>query len=464
MLHVDDTIAAIASPAGVGARGIVRVSGPQVVAVVAHCFRAQDGVPLSSWRRAAFVRGAVQLPCTRAAELPADLLLWPTARSYTRQPLAELHLLGSPPLVSAVLAALVDAGARLAQPGEFTLRAFLAGRLDLAQAEAVLGVIDAHDAEQLETALAQLAGGLTRPLAQLRESLLALLAHLEAGLDFVDEDIQFIRPQEIQRQLDEAVTLVAQTIRQLQGRTQRDALPKVVLTGAPNVGKSSLFNALAGGSALVADMPGTTRDYLAATLDLEGIGCRLIDTAGLMENGALPTDRAAVGLADTIGGTAQEHAAAQAAQADLLVECLDALQPRDTCPTPSCPDNLGPRRLVVWTKCDRPLANHPAAGTIATSSFTGLGLAELRNALRRALVELPRDDAGPQMTADRCSASLLAAGEALARAAELNAATAGDELIGSELRLALAELSTVVGAVYTDDILDRIFSRFCIGK
>ena len=202
MLALDDTIAAIASTPNGAARGIVRLSGPSAMDVIARCFTsANRSVKLSHMRSARLVTGEINAGGPR---LPADLYLWPTRQSFTRQPIAEIHTFGSTPILEIIVRALCTAGARLAQPGEFTMRAFLAGRIDLMQAEAVLGVIDATDRRHLDTALSQLAGGLSRPLHRLRDDLLNLLADLEAGLDFVEDDIRFIAPDELARRLSDA--------------------------------------------------------------------------------------------------------------------------------------------------------------------------------------------------------------------------------------------------------------------
>ena len=209
----DDTICAIGTAAGGAARGMVRISGPEAIAIAGRVFRAEDDGPLEEIRIPTALTGQLRLnptvtngsaggplPYSQFASeslVPCDLFLWPTRRSYTREPVAELHTLGSTPVLEAVLAAVCRHGARLAEPGEFTMRAFLAGRVDLTQAEAVLGVIDAGDADQLAAALTQLAGGLARPLQTLRENLLQLLAELEAGLDFVEDDIRFISQAEV---------------------------------------------------------------------------------------------------------------------------------------------------------------------------------------------------------------------------------------------------------------------------
>jgi len=449
--HTQDTIAAIASPAGGAARGIVRLSGPQVLAVLARCFEPSDQLPTAT--RATAFAGSLLL-ASDSRRLPVSLYLWPTERSYTRQPLAELHTIGSPPLLAGALASLCAAGARLAEPGEFTLRAFLAGRLDLTQAEAVLGVIDADSQIALAGALAQLAGGLARPLAGLHESLLDLLAHLEAGLDFVEEDIEFVSRDEVGRQLAAADQAVHALLARMDARTDAIDRPRVVLTGSPNVGKSSLFNALCRGQALVSDQPGTTRDYLTAEFDLDGVRVQLVDTAGLgSESPAHPIQHAA-----------QAAGQAQSKQADLTLLCLDATRPMNP---RELQELRAPRanRLIVLTKCDSPRRLPIPADSISTSSVTGSGLEHLRRGVRSALDSSSNaSNSTVAGTAARCRQSLLSAAEALRTAAEVNSAARGEELVAAELRRALDEIGKVVGVVYTDDILDRIFSRFCIGK
>jgi tRNA modification GTPase len=458
--HPDDTIAAIASAPGGAARGIVRISGPGTVDTLAACFQSTHGEDLRSIATASAIDGTITIGRSLGT-LPATAYFWPDQRSYTRQPAAEIHTIGSPPLLSAVLDTLCSHGARLAEPGEFTLRAFFAGRLDLTQAEAVLRVIDARGEHDLRLALDQLAGGLTRPLHQLRESLLDLLAHLEAGLDFVEEDIEFVGRRELAAQLDAAAELLDRTLAQLLTRRLTDDLPQVALVGWPNVGKSSLFNALAGDSAaLVSDESGTTRDYLTATVELNGLRAELVDTAGHEPEGE----------DETIQQAAQKLAEKAVAECDVELFCLDSSRPLNAwerARLSSPPEFL--RRLVVATKTDQ-LAKEFDVGCqfrsmlAETSATSGAGLEDLRQRLHEVLVELADGDAAGSSTAQRCVGSLRAAQEAIEHARHLTARAGGEELIAGELRLALAELGKVVGAIYTDDILDRVFSRFCIGK
>jgi len=492
---LDDTIAAIASPPGGAARAVVRASGPDVARCVEQLFRADEPVELSAIARARVIPGSL-VWAERAAPLPCDLYFWPTRRSYTGQPMAELHTFGSPPLVEAVLRRLCEAGGRLAEPGEFTLRAFLSGRIDLTQAEAVLGVVDAADPRQFDVALAQLAGGLAAPLGALRDRLVELLAHLEAGFDFADEDLPFITRDELSGALAEAGDTVAALAGQMASRREAAERVRVAIVGWPNTGKSSLFNALAGrAGALVSEHAGTTRDYLTAELDLDGAKCVLVDTAGIEPSPGGPDV--------DVRRAAQTVAHEQSRAADLRVLCLDATRPlnpwerdqlagddagrlvvltkidlsRQTdlvpCPDQVCgchghlaralPDALARRQCHPTRKVEE---GGPRVGrAVAASSVTGEGIGVLRARLRDAVRALwaSGGDVVPS-TAVRCGESLRLASESLQRARTALCDDLGEELVAAEVRIALEKLAGVVGAVYTEDILDRVFSRFCIGK
>ncbi|MCA9248988.1 MAG: tRNA modification GTPase [Planctomycetales bacterium] len=458
----NETIAAIASADGVAPRGILRISGPNAIEAALSLFvPAADEVAKSAAEKFTAAKrqtphallGSFQLDAGRL--LPGQLLLWPTERSYTREPIAELHTIGSRPLLEKLLQRICSTGVRLARPGEFTLRAFLAGRIDLTQAEAVLGVIDARGEASLQTALAQLAGGLSQPLNKLRVELLEALAHLEAGLDFVEEDVEFITNDELRTTIAGAAATVADIVARMTSRATASAAARVVLYGWPNVGKSRLLNALAGADeAIVANVPGTTRDYLTVELQLNGLRCLLVDTAGIEPEDVDPLRR----FAQTATARARD-------EAEFSVLCLDASRPLNDWEREHLANRPVANGLLVATKADLPRAAQLPSAALLTSSADGTGI----EALRSRLAELVSESGSVSSevvatTAARCRASLSGAGEALGRAAQAVEDRAGEELVAEELRAALAALADVVGAVYTDDLLDRIFSRFCIGK
>jgi len=464
--HLDDTIAAIASAPGGAARGIVRVSGPAVPAIVERVFQADPEHRAGSMQRAAAVDGAILIRLEAAERpVPGTLFLWPDRRSYTREPVAEFHTLGSPPIVQAVLDAVCRAGARLAEPGEFTLRAFVAGRIDLTQAEAVLGVIDAHDAHDLRSAVEQLAGNLAKPLGQLREELLMLLAEVEAGLDFVEEDIEFIAAEELSQRLGKISMQLAEIESSMASRSTANASSQVALVGAPNAGKSSLFNALVSrfgvgsrqSTAIVSDIRGTTRDYLVAEVELAGQCVQLIDTAGI--------DDLEEQLAE-LDAIARARAAIQHQASLVRIVCVDA-GALDVVQEMSRASSR--TELIAITKSDvaaAPPIDGSSMRVVVTSSKSRSGLAELAAAVSDLLASTCTSTrvSCVAATAARCRESLRKASEAVDRATVLVGRGVGDELVAAELRTALEELGKVVGAVYTDDLLDRIFKSFCIGK
>ncbi len=451
VIDTEDTIAAIAAAAGGALRGIVRISGPQCMEAVWRIFEPVDAENsrVQLIRLPSVILGQIKLPALETS-LPATLYLWPGSRSYTRQPTAELHTVGSPPLLEAVLAEVCRQGARLATPGEFTLRAFLAGRLDLTQVEAVLGVIDAGSEQQLKAALSQLAGGIAGPLFAVRSSLLDLLAHLEAGLDFVDEDIEFISRESLLAELLSAAEQVEKIAGQMQSRGDASRVPRVVLCGLPNAGKSSLLNALAGEEvALVSSVAGTTRDFVSRRVCFEGIELELIDTAGLND-----------AAADEISTHSQFTARMRSANCELRLWCVEST-PASAMESPA--DDSRAPELRILTKCDRLDPTQSMRSTfLPTSCRTGEGIAELRRRIAAALSSQPGDAVAS--TAARCRESLALASAALRRAIDAAEGKAGEEFVAAEVRAALDDLGHVLGAVYTDDILDRIFSRFCIGK
>lgn len=459
--ELDDTIAALSSPPGPGARGIIRVSGPHVLKILSGSFVPEEAQSLAEIKRAERLSGKIELDPHSGVTVPCSVYYWPTSRSYTGQPSAEFQFPGSPPLLEAALGRFYQTGARPARPGEFTLRSFLAGRVDLVQAEAVLGVIDAHDETELTTALKQLAGGLSGRLKKLREEMIELVADMEAGLDFVEEDIEFISREEIVKRLHQALDLVEEILEQSESRMTSHSHPRVVLAGLPNAGKSTLFNALVGeDQALVSQVAGTTRDYLSQLLEWGGMTCELIDTAGWE--------------ADEHGVMEQAHKYRDELlqEADLVVWCLAA----NSDPAPSLTalemfNNQIRKQIVIQTKSDLPIweSGHESfSGAVIAAQISVTKkecLEELKSQMIAALSE--RGSHEHQFlgtTAARSRQSLVETRRSLQHAIEAAESNWGDEMIAIDLHEAVSHLGEILGEVYNDDLLGRIFSKFCIGK
>jgi tRNA modification GTPase len=445
-IQLHDTIAALATVADPGARAIVRLSGPDAVTLVAAVFQSSESLlPL----RRCLLEGQVRLPNVHAP-LPADLYVFPAPNSYTGQHVAELHTLSSPPLLELLIAQLLQAGARAAQPGEFTMRAFLAGKLDLTRAEAVLGVIEAGSPAELKQALGQLAGGVARPLQEMRDDLLNLLADVEAGLDFSDEDISFVAQEDLLKRLAKGMAQLTLLGRQLEQRGVSARVFRVVLAGRPNAGKSSLFNALTAATALVSPQPGTTRDYLVQRLNVAGLPpIEIVDTCGWQSG------------TDTIETQAQTLGREQAERADLVVFCLEAgnrLLPDEE----TLLRQTKPPVVPISTQCDKCRPVGPPKDWLLTSAVTGQGLGELKALFAEQVRKRPQPALAPSLS--RCHHHVEACLAHVRRAHNIVLFGEPAELLALELRGALDQLGEMVGVVYTDDLLDRVFSRFCIGK
>ena len=468
------TICAIATGNVASNRGAIRIAGSDTLAIL------RSIVDLNINSRAA-IRSTVSFPLgTPFGSLPVDLWLWPTNRSYTGSPSAELHMIGNQVLLNRAIQVLAVHGAKVAEPGEFTLRAFLSGRMDLTQCEAVLGAIHATTDRQFELALQQLAGGLSKPLRVIRKSLIELLADLEAGLDFVDEDISFVSADEVLRRIGDAQSIIAELLLQLSHRNGTSRSVEVVLTGRSNAGKSSLVNALIGSPvSIVNQQPGTTRDYLRAKLTLAGREVELIDTAGLdsvpFSRSDLPSveDRPGMGL-EEIEGLAKEMTILQRQTARLVLYCIDSSLDEES----RSGDLIAYQALLkehsdtwlVWTKCDssemKNRLTDSGQSTIVfwTSSKHAKGLQGLVESIFKwQASEESECSMVVGSTAVRCLGSLHDANDALGNAV-ISFRDGGDEIVASELRFALDAIGAVAGDVCTDDILDALFSRFCIGK
>jgi tRNA modification GTPase len=349
--NLEDTIAALSSGSGPAVRAVVRVSGPGAWHIVRSLL--PEDMPQMPEHRVAyetFLVGVRELP-----PIPATVLVFFGPRSYTGQDLLELHIPGSAPLIEVVLETVLARGARLALPGEFTLRAFLAGKIDLTRAEALLAVLHAQDSGSLHEALQLFAGGLAQPLAAVKERILDLLAEIEASLDFPEEDLLFALRETLVQQCRDARQAMLQILQRTSERSLLGEYFRVVLTGRPNAGKSSLFNALIGKSAaLVSPVPGTTRDYLTARLYLDDVVVELVDTAGIEPvPDSLDTNGSDIPAAvSAIVTQAQTLRQQQLQRADLVLYCLPINEPVAEEDRKTLQQLAEKHTVLVWTKCD----------------------------------------------------------------------------------------------------------------
>jgi len=452
----EDTIAAISTAIGEGAIGIVRLSGPQAVPIVDSIFRARSGKPVADQATYTTKYGQVLAGAEVVDEVIVTLMRAP--RSYTREDVVEINCHGGPAALKRVLDLVVAAGARPAGPGEFTRRAFLNGRIDLAQAEAVLEVIRAKTEASLRSALGQLEGGLSGRVEAICGTLGEVLACLEAGIDFPEEDLSLPDRQQMEALLAQAqhemAALIAASDR---GRVLRDGV-LCVLAGKPNVGKSSLMNALLREHrVIVTPVPGTTRDAVEEYCNLGGLPVRLVDTAGVREPGDVVEEQ----------GVARSRAYLR--RADLAVLVLDRSRPLDDEDRAVMAALEGVVAVAAANKSDLPPAWDEIAGfagpMVAISAKTGAGLEQLERQVAGMVWKgevMPAES--PLTVSARHSRSLERATEALARARRGIAAGEPEEFVALEVQGALDHLGEITGRTAGPDLVERIFSRFCIGK
>lgn len=437
----EDTIAAIASAVG-GGVGVIRMSGPEAESILRRHFRPlpttleprklihgwwhdQDGAPVDEGL-AVFMAGP---------------------RSYTGQDVVELQLHGGALSLAQSLAVCLEAGARRAEPGEFTRRAFLNGRMDLTRAEAIGDLIGARTERALDAARELLRGRLYDLAMEVREAILRIRAELEVNIDFVDEEVPLVDPLGLASRAEEqAGRLEGLAETYVRGRLVRQGA-RVVLTGAPNAGKSSLFNALLGSArAIVTEVAGTTRDTVEESIEIHGVPVVLVDTAGLRET---PDRIEAEGIART---------EAALATADLIVHVEDVSQAHLSSP----PANGAPRILVA-SKADL-TPTRVLEGAIAVSAVAGTGLSDLRDAIAQALGVSELSRGGLVIAHERHHEALVTAAGALRAAAQGLASAAPPELVAVDVADATEALGALVGLTTIEDVLDRLFASFCIGK
>ncbi len=466
MFSIGDTIVAIATPPGRGGLGVVRLSGADAVRIAHRLI--ERSTPLTP-RHATFAR------LSRTDNGPADevVITWfPAPRSYTGEDVLEMSAHGSPVVLDGIVERAIRCGARLAEPGEFTLRAFLHGKRDLVQAEAVADLVDAVTPLQARTAYDQLEGTLTATIAAIESNLFDLVARLEASLDFPEEGFHFIEPPEVCGAIDAVLQQIDRLLADAaRGRLVREGAV-VTIVGAPNVGKSSLFNALLNTNrAIVTEVPGTTRDLLTERVELEGLLVELVDTAGLRE-----TD-------DVVEREGVERAADSVRVADVSVVVLDRSRVLHDEDRRALEATAGRPRVVVWNKSDLAAAwsggSVPSAAedvvddivpgdAVVVSVRNGSGLVELIRRLVDALSggDVRRDT--PRLTNLRHVHLLEQARGSLekARAAVAGGASQAlpEEFVLVDLQDAQGFLQEVTGKRTTDDLLRHVFERFCVGK
>ncbi len=466
MHQKEETIAAIATPLGEGGIGIVRVSGPKAEGILRAVFSPKK--PLSRPVSHHLYLGEVKDPNSQAPLDHAMACLMKAPRSYTGEDVVELSCHGGPGVMRRVLDAVVRAGARHAAPGEFTKRAFLNGRLDLTQAEAVLDLVRSRTERSHAQALALLTGSLSEKIMEMKDALLQVLAGIEASIDFPEEDVGTPSSAEQMARVESIALEMGALLRTYEeGKVCREGA-LAAFVGRPNVGKSSLLNALLGEErAIVTEIPGTTRDYIEELVNIQGYPVRLLDTAGLW----MGRDRA------------EEEGVRRAKEkfghADILLLVLDGSEPLHTEDVVAIEETRGRKFVLILNKTDLPLALDlekvrslvPGKEPIIVSAKYGTGLDVLRGGIVSGVMEKweRREDGaepfhGAVITRERHREDLRKALEAVKGTQDSMRKELSPELIAVDLQLALEALSEIVGETTTEDVLDRIFNEFCVGK
>jgi tRNA modification GTPase len=456
---VADTIAAISTPPGRGGIGIVRLSGAAATSIAAQLVRLRHTLEHGRARFADVLDAPpADLPGAEAERVDEALVTWFAApNSYTSEDLVEIAAHGSPVVLELILRRALDLGARLAEPGEFTQRAFLSGRIDLTQAEAVRDLIEAQTLTQVRQAASQLGGALSGRVHPVKQSLVELIALLEAGIDFAEDDVDVTPASEIAHRIGELtppLTILEASFQR--GRIVHDGLT-LAIVGRPNAGKSSLFNRLVERErAIVTASPGTTRDLVTERISLDGIPLELVDTAGLREG---------LEEAELLGIARSREALADAA---LVLVVLDATEPLNDEEHRLLEAVQGRPALVVVNKSDLSedcvqAENLCGFQTLRTSALTGEGISTLREQILALATGGAASEPG-MLTSLRHQQAILTALSALADAAQANANNIPHEMILLDLYRALWALDSLTGQTTSDDILNLIFSTFCIGK
>jgi tRNA modification GTPase len=451
-VNLKDTIAAVSTPPGRGGIGIVRISGRDARAIATAMLRFPPGTGPAWEPWSAFL---AELPDVGGHAVDQVVVTYFAAsRSYTAEDVIEISCHGSPVVLRYALERACAWGARLAEPGEFTLRAYLNGRIDLPRAEAVRDLIDATTLYQARIAAQQIGGSVSLRLKPVKEQLLELIALLEAGIDFAEDDISVAPPEEILRRIEPVLAAVRALIASFAYGNLVHQGFTLAIVGRPNVGKSSLFNRLLEQQrAIVTDLPGTTRDLVSETAVIEGIPVRFVDTAGI---------RAGQDVVEKLG---IERSYRAMVDADLTVVVVDLSMPLEASDQQLIEKaQQQGKHLVAGNKCDLP-TRADVAGTLCVSALTGEGLAELRRAIIDSVAPRGRlEQEGGFITSLRHEQLLHETSQALEQAQTATTLGIPHEMLLLDLYAALRPIDGITGATTADDILNRIFSTFCIGK
>ena len=456
----DDTIAAIATPPGEGGLAVVRVSGAQALAITDKCFLPAGK---NSLKPSAAATHTVQYGKIVRGETVVDevlLAVLHSPRTFTREDTVEISCHGGILPAKLVLDTLLENGARLAEPGEFTRRAFLNGRIDLAQAEAVADLIRSRTELALAAANEQLAGKLSRRINLLRDDLMHTLAHVEAHIDFPDEDISPDTKEQLLARLENGMKFMDELLRTAnEGQILRHGI-RAAIVGRPNAGKSSLLNQLLGHDrAIVSPIPGTTRDTIEETANIRGLPVVFIDTAGLRE------------ARDEIEQEGVRRSREALAKAEFILHVLDASEPLTPADEKYFAEFAGKKRILVRNKVDLPVrlsefrSQKPEVSMVDVSCLTGGGIEKLKDAVKELIWSGEiKSEMLQVMINSRHQDALNRARAAAGRAAEALRGGATLELVALDLRIAVNAVGEIVGKTATEDLLDSIFSQFCIGK